>query len=60
MSGSKATIPGRIVGYVLVVVVVAAAARVVWELLAPLVPFLSGLLVLVGIGWFVLSLRRGS
>lgn len=60
MSGgnSKAPLPGRIVGYALVVVVVAWSARTVWELLMPLVPVLSGVVVLAGLLWLLARLRR--
>lgn len=53
----KPPLPGRIVGYAVLLVVVAAAARATWELLAPLVPTLSGLLVLVGLVWLLRRLR---
>jgi len=55
---SKAPLPGRIVGYALVVVVVAWSARTVWELLMPLVPVLSGVVVLAGLLWLLARLRR--
>lgn len=55
---SKAPLPGRIVGYALVVVVVAWSARTVWELLMPLVPVLSGVVVLAGLLWLLMRLRR--
>ncbi|MDQ3154023.1 MAG: hypothetical protein M3R63_20670 [Actinomycetota bacterium] len=58
MSGHRAPLPGRIVGYALAVVVVAAVARMVWELLLPLVPVLVTLLVLVGIYWFMFGRMR--
>lgn len=60
MSGgnSKAPLPGRVVGYALVVVVVAWSARTVWELLMPLVPALSGVVVLAGLLWLLMRLRR--
>lgn len=45
--------PGRIIGYALAVVVVAAAARAVWELLEPMVPVLVTLLALTGIYWLI-------
>lgn len=44
---------GRIIGYVFMVVVVAGAARLVWELLQPLVPVLVTLLGLVAVFWVV-------
>ncbi len=47
--------PGQIIGYALAVVVVAGAARLVWELLQPWVPVLVTLLALVGIYWFILG-----
>ncbi|MGH7928888.1 MAG: hypothetical protein ACREQV_13960 [Candidatus Binatia bacterium] len=53
MSKDKPPIPGRIVGYALAVMVVAAAARAVWELLQPLVPVLLTLLALAGIYWVI-------
>ena len=55
MSGEKPPLPGRIVGYAVAVVVVAASARLVWELLSPVLPVLVTLLVLVGIYWFILG-----
>ena len=59
MSGNtRAPLPGRIIGYALVVVVVAWAARMVWELLAPLVPALSAVVVLAGLLWLLRRLRR--
>lgn len=54
---ARPPLPGRIVGYAALVVVVAVAARAVWELLAPLVPTLSGLLVLIGLIWLLRRLR---
>ncbi|MGH2366911.1 MAG: hypothetical protein ACRDI2_01825 [Chloroflexota bacterium] len=57
MSKDKPPLPGRIIGYALAVVVVAAAARAVWELLQPLVPVLLILLVLAGIYWIILGRR---
>ncbi|MCA1607800.1 MAG: hypothetical protein LC775_20565 [Acidobacteria bacterium] len=56
--GARAPLPGRIVGYAVMIVVVAGAARVVWELLAPMVPVLSGLVVLAALGWWLLGGRR--
>ncbi|MGH3903845.1 MAG: hypothetical protein ACRDTE_06610 [Pseudonocardiaceae bacterium] len=53
MSKDKSPLPGRIIGYALAVVVVAAAARAVWELLQPLVPVLLTLLALVGVYWVI-------
>lgn len=53
MSGDKPPVPGRIIGYALAVVVVAAAARAVWELLQPLLPVLVTLLALAGIYWLI-------
>jgi len=58
MSGDKPPLPGRIVGYAVAVVVVAASARLVWELLQPLVPVLLVLVALVGILWFVIGRLR--
>jgi MFS superfamily sulfate permease-like transporter len=49
MSEGKPPLPGRIVGYALAVVVVAAAARATWELLQPLLPVLVTLVALAGI-----------
>jgi len=46
-------LPGRIIGYAVMVVVVAGAARAVWELLQPLVPVLVTLLGLVAIYWVI-------
>jgi len=40
------------------VVVVAASARLVWELLQPLVPVLLVLVALVGIFWLVVGRLR--
>ncbi|MGQ0572920.1 MAG: hypothetical protein ACT4RN_01805 [Pseudonocardia sp.] len=45
---------GRIIGYAFMVVVVAGAARLVWELLQPLVPVLLTLLGLVAVFWVVI------
>lgn len=59
MSGDRLPLPGRIIGYALTVVVVAVAARVVWELLNPLLPVLCTLLALVGVYWVVLGRGRG-
>lgn len=58
MSEHRPPLPGRIIGYALAVVVVAGAARLVWELLQPLVPVLVTLLVLAGIYWFILGRVR--
>jgi large-conductance mechanosensitive channel len=58
MSGDKPPLPGRIVGYAVAVVIVAASARLVWELLQPLVPVLLVLVALVGILWFVIGRLR--
>ena len=58
MSGDKPPVPGRIIGYALAVVVVAAAARAVWELLQPLVLVLLVLVALVGIFWLVVGRLR--
>ena len=58
MSKAKPPLPGRIVGYALVVVVVAASARATWELLQPLVPVLLVLVALVGIFWLVVGRLR--
>jgi len=58
MSGDKPPLPGRIVGYAVAVVVVAASARLMWELLQPLVPVLLVLVALVGILWFVIGRLR--
>lgn len=46
-------LPGRIIGYALAVMVVAGAARAVWELLQPLVPVLLTLLGLVAVYWVI-------
>ncbi len=57
--GERPPLPGRIVGYAVMVVVAAAAARAVWELLFPLVPLLVALLMFGAIFWLVLGgLRR--
>jgi len=58
MSGDKPPVPGRIIGYALAVVVVAASARAVWELLQPMLPVLLVLVALVGILWFVIGRLR--
>ncbi|MDQ3028492.1 MAG: hypothetical protein M3R09_00340 [Actinomycetota bacterium] len=58
MSGDKPPLPGRIIGYALAVVVVAAAARTVWELLQPMLPMLLVLVALVGIFWLVVGRLR--
>ncbi len=58
MSGDKPPLPGRIVGYAVAVVIVAASARLVWEFLQPLVPVLLVLVALVGILWFVIGRLR--
>jgi large-conductance mechanosensitive channel len=58
MSEAKPPLPGRIVGYAVAVVVVAASARLVWELLQPLVPVLLVLVALVGIFWLVVGRLR--
>jgi len=55
VSSAKPPLPGRIVGYAVAVVVVAASARLVWELLSPLLPVLVALLALVGICWFIVG-----
>ena len=55
MSSAKPPLPGRIVGYAVAVVVVAASARLVWELLSPLLPVLVALLAIVGICWFIVG-----
>ena len=58
MSEAKPPLPSRIVGYAVAVVVVAASARLVWELLQPLVPVLLVLVALVGIFWLVVGRLR--
>ncbi len=58
MSGDKPPVPGRIIGYALAVVVVAASARAVWELLWPMLPMLLVLVALVGIIWLVAGRLR--
>ena len=52
------TLLGRALGLVLVVVVTALAARLVWLLLEPLMPVLLSLLGLATIYRFVLGRRR--
>jgi hypothetical protein len=42
----------------LVLLAIAVVARMVWQLLLPLLPVLGGLLVLVAIGSWALSRRR--
>jgi hypothetical protein len=54
---SKPTWLGRVVGYALTLVVVAVAARLVWELLRPLLPTVSGLLVAAALGYWLLRRR---
>ena len=58
MSGDKPPLPGRIIGYALAIVVVAASARAVWELLQPMLPVLLVLVALVGIFWLVAGRLR--
>jgi hypothetical protein len=58
MSEGKPPLPGRIVGYALAVVVVAAAARATWELLQPLLPVLVTLVTLAGIYWLIFGRLR--
>ena len=58
MSGDKPPVPGRIIGYALAIVVVAASARAVWELLQPMLPVLLVLVALVGILWLVVGRLR--
>jgi len=58
MSGDKPPVPGRIIGYALAIVVVAASARAVWELLQPMLPVLLVLVALVGIFWLVAGRLR--
>lgn len=57
MAKSGTPLPGRIIGYAVVVVIVAWAARTTWELLAPMLPWLSGLIVLGAVGYWVQSRR---
>jgi len=57
VSEAKPPLPGRIVGYALAVVVVAATARAVWELLQPLLPVLLVFVALVGILAFLVRSR---
>jgi hypothetical protein len=53
-------VPGRILGWLLVAVSVALAARLVWELLAPLLPILVCLLITIAMLWLPISrIRRG-
>lgn len=58
MSEAKPPLPGRIVGYAFAVVVVAASARLVWELLQPLLPVLVTLVALAGIYWLIFGRLR--
>ena len=58
MSGDEPPVPGRIIGYALAIVVVAASARAVWELLQPMLPVLLVLVALVGIFWLVVGRLR--
>jgi hypothetical protein len=48
----------RLMESLLVLLAIAVVARLVWELLLPLLPVLGGLLVLVAIGSWALSRRR--
>lgn len=54
----RAPLAGRVVGYALMVVVVAWAARATWELLTPLLPALSTLVGLAAVWWLLLGRRR--
>ena len=49
---------GRVVGAALVLVAVALAGRLAWELLRPLLPYLVTLLGLAGVYWLILGRRR--
>jgi hypothetical protein len=48
----------RLMESLLVLLAVAMVARLVWQLLLPLLPVLGGLLVLVSIGSWAVSRRR--
>jgi hypothetical protein len=48
----------RLMESLLVLLAIAVVARLVWQLLLPLLPILGGLLVLVAIGSWALSRRR--
>jgi hypothetical protein len=48
----------RLTESLLVLLAIAMVARLVWQLLLPLLPVLGGLLVLVAIGSWALSRRR--
>lgn len=57
---TRVPVPGRILGWLLVAVSVALAARLVWELLAPLLPILVCLLITIAMLWLPISrIRRG-
>jgi hypothetical protein len=57
-SGGGGSVLRRLMESLLVLLAIAVAARLVWELLLPLLPVLGGLLVLAAIGSWVLSRRR--
>lgn len=58
MNDRKPPLPGRLVGYALAVVVVAVAARLVWELLQPLLPVLATFVGLCGLYWLIFGSAR--
>ncbi|GAA5158224.1 hypothetical protein GCM10023321_37730 [Pseudonocardia eucalypti] len=58
MGGVKLTWLGRAAGYAVLVVMVAAAARLVWELLRPLLPTVAGVLFALAALYWLFSWRR--
>jgi hypothetical protein len=57
---TRVPFPGRILGWLLVIVSVALAARLVWELLAPLLPVVVCLLIIGGVLWSAVRRVRRS
>jgi hypothetical protein len=57
-SSTRVPLPGRILGWLLVAVSVALAARLVWELLAPFLPVLICLLMTGGVLWLAIGRIR--
>jgi hypothetical protein len=57
---ARSTLAGRVTGWLIVAVVTALAARLVWELLAPLLPIFVCLLITIAMLWLPISrIRRG-
>jgi hypothetical protein len=56
--GGGGSLLRRLMEGLLVLLAIAVVARMVWQLLLPLLPVLGGLLVLVAIGSWALSRRR--